>query len=360
MNMQEKEISFLDVLKLTREVITYLFKKWILITAICLITAACGLYMALKAKYNYTATLSFVVEDDKVSGGLGGALGIASQFGLDFGNSASGGVFNGANLLELMKSRSLIEKTLLEPIEDNGAKKNTLADLYAEMQKIKNDLKGSYKVEKIINDGFGNRISAGFERDSLITIFHKQILSSNLKISLRDKKASIIDIKVVSSNESFSQKFTEKLIDVVSRFYIDTKTKKTSYNISILQKQVDSVRNELDQALGGVSTITDATFNLNPAFTKTRLPSQKRQIDVQANTAILTELVKNLEIAKIDLRRETPLIQIVDKPVLPLLKEKLGKKKGVFVGGLIGFIGAISFLAFSYFINRFNSDKIQK
>lgn len=358
--MQEKEISFLDVLKLTREAIDYLFKKWILITSVCLITAASGLYMAIKATYNYTAILSFVVEDDKVSGGLGGALGLASQFGLDFGNSGNGGVFNGANLLELMKSRSLIEKTLLEPIEDNYAKKGTLADLYAEMQKIKNNLKENYKVEKIIKDGFGNKISAGFERDSLITIFHKQILLSNLTISLRDKRASIIDIKVVSPNETFSKKFTEKLVDVVSTFYAETKTKKTNYNISILQKQVDSVRNELGQALGGVSTITDATYNLNPAFTKTRLPSQKRQIDVQSNTAILTELVKNLEIAKIDLRRETPLIQIVDKPVFPLYKEKLGKKKGVFVGTLIGFLGSVSFLIFWFFINRFNIDKIQK
>lgn len=358
--MQEKEISLSDLLKLMREVITYLSKKWVLITAISLITAAFGLYFAIKAKYNYTATLSFVVEDDKASGGLGGALGLASQFGLDFGNSASGGVFNGANLLELMKSRSLIEKALLEPLDDNYTKKTTLADLYAEIQKIKNDVKENPKVEKIIKDGFGNKISVGLERDSLITMFHKQILLSNLTISLRDKKASIIDIKVVSSNETFSKKFAEKLVDVVSSFYTETKTKKTNYNISILQKQVDSVRNELDQALGGVSTITDATYNLNPAFTKTRLPSLKRQIDVQANTAILTELVKNLEIAKIDLRRETPLIQIVDKPVYPLSKAKLGKKKGVFIGGLIGLVVSVSFLAFVFFINRFNIDKVQK
>ena len=53
-----------------------------------------------------------------------------------------------------------------------------------------------------------------------------------------------------------------------------------------------------------------------------RVPSVNRQVDVQANTAILTELVKNLELAKVDLRKETPLIQIIDTPILPLPFEK--------------------------------------
>ncbi len=51
-----------------------------------------------------------------------------------------------------------------------------------------------------------------------------------------------------------------------------------------------------------------------------RAPSAKRQVDVQANKAILTELVKQTELAKVTLRKETPLIQIIDRPILPLMK----------------------------------------
>jgi hypothetical protein len=44
-------------------------------------------------------------------------------------------------------------------------------------------------------------------------------------------------------------------------------------------------------------------------------------VDVQANTAILTEeLVKQTELAKVTLRKETPLIQIMNGPILPLTK----------------------------------------
>jgi uncharacterized protein involved in exopolysaccharide biosynthesis len=62
-------------------------------------------------------------------------------------------------------------------------------------------------------------------------------------------------------------------------------------------------------------------------------------VDVQANTAILTELVKQTELAKVTLRKETPLIQVIDRPILPLKKEKFGKAKGLFIGGfLAGFL----------------------
>jgi uncharacterized protein involved in exopolysaccharide biosynthesis len=60
---------------------------------------------------------------------------------------------------------------------------------------------------------------------------------------------------------------------------------------------------------------------------------------VQANTAILTELVKQSELAKVTLRKETPLIQIIDRPILPLAKQRFGKAKGIVLGGfLAGFL----------------------
>jgi uncharacterized protein involved in exopolysaccharide biosynthesis len=70
-----------------------------------------------------------------------------------------------------------------------------------------------------------------------------------------------------------------------------------------------------------------------------RAPSARRQVDVQANTAILTQLVGNLELAKVTLRKETPLIQIIDRPIFPLEKEKVGKLMSLVLGGfLAGFL----------------------
>ena len=78
----------------------------------------------------YKAELSFALQDDKSSGGgFSSALGLASQFGIDLGGGRAGGEFSGNNLLELMKSRSMVEKTLLTTVNVKG-KTETLADLY--------------------------------------------------------------------------------------------------------------------------------------------------------------------------------------------------------------------------------------
>jgi uncharacterized protein involved in exopolysaccharide biosynthesis len=95
----------------------------------------------------------------------------------------------------------------------------------------------------------------------------------------------------------------------------------------------------LNGAITGVAVANDNTFNLNPALNVRRAPSARRQVDVQANTAILTELVKQSELAKVTLRKETPLIQVIDSPIMPLHKERFGKAKGIALGGILaGFL----------------------
>ena len=63
---------------------------------------------------------------------------------------------------------------------------------------------------------------------------------------------------------------------------------------------------------------------------------------MQANTAILTQLVAQLEMAKVNLRKETPLVQLIDRPILPLEKDKVGRLKSLILGGfLAGFLTAL-------------------
>lgn len=344
-------MTLADILSGIKKYSNFLKSKWRFILLTFILGVSIGLYFAIKDQFKYIGQLSFVLEDDNAkNGSLNGAMGIASQFGIDIGGASGSGVFSGANLLELMKSRKVIEKVLREPLDEDP--KFTVADLYLQTLGWQDVFKNSQKLINFNGDGFWSEKVSRIERDSLIGIFHRNIIGENLSIDSRDKKSSIIDVKFICTNEKLAKKFVERLVAIVGDFYIETKTKKTLNNIKILQRQVDSVRFELNTALGGVVKVADETFNLNPAFSVNRLPSQKRQIDVQANTVILTELVKNLEIAKIDLRRETPLIQVVDAPVYPLPKSKLSKTKGVIFGGLLSMILILGILSVVYFYKQ--------
>jgi hypothetical protein len=330
------EISLKELVEKGKEWYFYLLSQWKIIALAGLIGAVIGLAYSFSKKPVYTATLSFALEDEK-SGGLGGALGLASSFGIDLGGSG-GSIFTGSNLTELFKSRSMVEQTLLSPVMLDG-ESISLAEMYIQNQGWREQWNDNPKYKSIQFLPKGDRKNFTRVHDSILGVIYQDLSKTGLSVGQKDKKVAIISVEVVSNSELFSKYFCEALVKEVSDFYIDTKSKKSRENMDILERQTDSIRRELNGAITGVAVANDNTFGLNPAMNVRRAPSARRQVDVQANTAILTELVKQSELAKVTLRKDTPLIQVIDEPILPLKKEKFGKAKGIVMGGfLAGFL----------------------
>ena len=339
---QDDEISLKELILKLKAWTNFLLGKWKLLLLAGILGGAIGVGYAFLQKPVYTATLTYAVEDEKSGGGgLSGALGLASSMGFDLGGNSGGGAFAGSNLMELMHSRSLIEKTLLAPVEIGG-KTTNLVTYYISVYELRDDWT---KKPELVNVSFpvpANRLSFTRVQDSVLWLISGEIDKTQLSITQKDKKISIGTIDVKSIDEIFSKKFCEVLVKEVTSFYVDTKSKKAKMNVAILEKQSDSIRAELNAAITGVAVANDNTFSLNPALNVKRSPSAQRQVDVQANSAILTQLVANLEMAKVSLRKETPLVQIIDAPILPLKKEKVSKLKSLILGGfLCGFLVVI-------------------
>ena len=340
------EISLKELIEKLGEWWKYLLSKWLVIVFCAMVGGGIGLLYAFIIKPEYKAVVTFALEDDKQGGGgLSGALGLASSLGIDLGTSA-GGAFSGANLIELMKSRKMVQKALLNAYIQNDHSKS-LADQLLEMTEINQKLikKGIWRGESFFQVN-ADPSSFNLQQDSVISVLYELVTGSNgiLSVAQKDKKISIISVEVNSRNEQFSKFFAESIVKEVADFYVETKSKKARNNVAILQRQADSIRNELNLAITGVATSTDNTFNLNPALNVNRVPSTKKQIDVQANTAILTQLVTNLEMAKVTLLRETPLIQLIDRPTLPLKKDKPGKAKFLLTGGILAGLLTVLYL----------------
>ena len=340
------EIHLKDFINQIKKWWHFMLSKWVVIAGVSLAGALIGLAVATFKKPIYVAELSFALQDDKSSGGLSGALGLASQFGIDLGGLSAGGEFSGDNLLELMKSRTIINKTLLTPVNVNG-KQETLAQLYISFNNLRDIWEGKPELEKIDYLPGADPSKFSLKQDSMLSVFYKDLLKDNVVVDKVDKKLTIIGLIVRSKNQLFSKYFAEVLVKVVSDFYVQTKTKKGVQNVAVLQRQTDSVRKALNEAISGVASSIDANPNPNPSFQSLHVPSQRRQVDVQANTAILSELVKNLEVSKMSLMQSTPLIQIIDAPILPLEKEKMGRLTGIVLGGILGAMLIIVFLTVS-------------
>jgi hypothetical protein len=288
------------------------------------------------------ANCSFVLDEDSKGGGLSQYAGLASLAGIDVSGGGGSGIFQGDNIIELYKSRLMITKALLNKSSFNG-KDELLIDRYIDFNK----LRAQWKEKNIGNITFnGDPEKFNRTQDSIINDLVETINKKVLNVSKPDKKLSIIDVQVSTTDELFSKEFTNVLVQTVNNFYIQTKTQKSNQNVQTLQKQADSVRSVLNSSISGVASASDASPNANPLLASLRVPSQKKQVDVQASSEIYGEVVKNLEVSKMMLRQETPLIQVIDSPILPLKVSKTGKLFGLISGILLGVLASVFILVF--------------
>jgi hypothetical protein len=266
----------------------------------------------------YTARLSFVIDASK-SGSSGGLSAIAGQFGFNLdGLGASNGVLAGDNVQELVKSHKLIKATLLTPYDQT----QTLADRYAAVNNLNEKWLKYSSTGKIIrfplNSKGNNRI-----QDSLLHEMTLLILKGDFGITKTDKKLDFFEINTTMKDEKLSLLFCQRMLNQATDFYIRTKTQRVRNNVVRLQHRADSIAALLNRKTYTLSAANQSLLNLNPAYTTANAGVEVRERDKIVLTTIFTETIKNLEASKAMLSQETPTVQIVDEPELPLKKNRL-------------------------------------
>ncbi|MCH5719970.1 GumC domain-containing protein [Niabella hibiscisoli] len=330
------QISLKEIILGVGRWLRYLLKKWYLIIAFALVGAVLGLFYASSKLPIFTATTTFVLENGGAKGGLGQYAGVASMIGIDIGGG--GGLFQGENILELYKSRAMITKALLTPYSFNGVSQ-LLIDRYLETSKTREGWAKRPDLHNIKFNTDNKYINAKQQiiHDSILGQIVKQLTAQNLEVRKQDKKMSLMAITVKNNDELFAKAFNEVIVSTVNKFYLDTKTQKSLENVAILQAKTDSVRDLMRGSINRAAVIADATPNQNPTRMAQRIaPIENAKVSAEVSQGVFASLLQNLELSKISLLKETPLIQIVDEPILPLDTTRFGKLKGIIIGTFIG------------------------
>jgi hypothetical protein len=268
----------------------------------------------------YSARTSFVVEDSKAAGGsIMSAL--AGQFGFDISSisGASSTVLAGDNVQALLRSRSIIKKTLLTPIDSSS--KTTLADWYASSYELKEKWLKSRQVGKQIDFTYGKSFTR--QEDSLLQRIVKQIIEKELSVAKPDRKLGFFDMVVTMRNEDLAAIFSRRLLKAATDFYINTKTRRLVTNVQRLQGKADTLETMLNTKTYSAADAQRLLLDVNPAYASPAVSAEISARDKMMLGTIYAEIVKNLEISKTALIQETPTVQVVDEPELPLKKNQM-------------------------------------
>ncbi len=316
-------------------------RNWRVLAIALVAGAVLGALVSLVKKPVYTAESSFVLEETGM-GGMGNMSGIASLLGVNLGSLGSGnGLFQGDNIMELYKSENMISKTLLSPFEE-GDSSYLLIDRYIDFNRLEKRWADEVDFSRL--DFSLPREEFSVQQDSVVKEIVKDIKKENLVVDKPDRKLSIIKVVIRSKDEPFAKVFNETLVSNVNEFYFFTKTKKTGENLAILQTQSDSVRRVLDESIKRYARVQDQVPNPNPLLQSGTVESRTSQVDVQASIAVYEEIVKNLEIAKINHRNNSPLIQVIDSPRFPLEESRIKLGKGILAGAFLFLVMAIFYV----------------
>jgi hypothetical protein len=306
----------------------------ILILSTVLLTMIYGFLQSPK----YEATSTFVLEEKSSAGG--GLAGLASQFGFDI-NSLSGagsGLFSGDNILDIVKSRVIVEKVLLTKI-DSAVQSPTLADLYLDFTGLGKKL--IKKGKKVDFYTLKNGQTTSPLQDSVLYSIYEKITKNNITVDRVNKKGTIFKITTITDNAIFSKTMTDRLLFETSKFYVNIKTNSATENVKRLQRRADSL-----SVILNTKSYNAAAYQIldpNVAYKSVSVPSELSQRDKTIVYSIYAEVVKNLEMGRMALVSQTPNIQILDQPKYPLIDQRKSLLFLMAVGAMIGlFIGLMA------------------
>jgi hypothetical protein len=336
MNNQPTTVALSHLLSEAKAMVSYWFgmRKLILIT-LFLVSGVVLLYSFLQ-KQQYEATTSFILEEKSATGG-GGLSGLASQFGFDLGGLGAGGsIFSGDNILDILRSRHIVEKVLLSKI-DSSKGGQTLADLY--IPQLRKDIP-AVDYTNVVYPKPLNRL-----QDSVLYLIYDKIVSKNLVVDRVNKKGSIIKVTVVSESELFSKIFSDRLVFETIKLYVDQKTSVSNRNIARLEARADSLLRVLNNK--SYQSASLQILDANTAFRSTAVPVELSQREKSISFALFSEVVKNLEASRMSLASQTPIINILDTAKYPLLNRK--KSIWILLGAATAAVAFLSFVIAFFF-----------
>ena len=310
-----------------------------------LICGILGFFIAIFTPKEFVATTIMVPSGSDAVSKLGGLGGLAAMAGINLGTA------NGSELsptvypqivsslpfqLELMKT-SLNFSELKEPI--------SFYDYYTRSQKpnlfltytiglpgvIITAIKGKEPEKLIISEENKPFELSDKQRDV------RQILSGLISLEVNAKEG-LLTLSTKMPEARAAAQLGQRAQELLQQYIIEFKIKKAKANLDFIQQRYDETAKKYEAAQQRLAAFSDRNKNVSLATAKT----EETRLNSQYNLiyGIYSELAKQLEQAKIQVKQDTPVFTIIEPISVPTKRSKPNRPMilfiWLFVGGLLG------------------------
>tara|TARA_A100001015_G_C15043496_1_gene741599 strand:- start:1901 stop:3334 length:1434 start_codon:yes stop_codon:yes gene_type:complete len=298
---------------------------------ICLFSTFTYVQFIQEPIYNSSAT---ILLPENTSNSLGGLAGLANQFGVNIPSRAKADLSSPTLLPEILKSRTFAEEMISkEFFSEKFQKKIPLMD--------------------IINSG-SNTDRSKIYKLSAINIFNSEILFFNKDIG---SSVSTITISIFEPNLAKQLADTVLMeLEVLNRSF---RSKSILEKTSFIEQRISSVGSDLEKSEKRLKEFNERNRQISSPALQLELDRIERETDVQKE--IYMTLKQQLELAKIEGVQETSIVQVLDRPQIPISPSNKNLKISILFSIIVGLmLGAMIGLIRSYIFYNKDIDERKK
>ena len=325
MAQSDDEITLKDIVLKIQEWFSIVWPQKNIIIALSLtIGLIAALYTKFIAKPTYTASYQLFFQEE--SGGLSGAMRLASSFGLGVGG---GSASSSATVQEYLTSRSNIAHALTEELENGRLIDRYFEEAMEKDEEFAQEFTSKFGVNQRYTDSVLTQVALGFNEGVLGDSF--------------DEESGVLGFSVVTYDESFTYDLATQLIENTEAQFKDWKKEKGLDAVKAFQKKVDSLEVALDATLRRLGEYQDQNNSLISAVDK--MEQMRLTIDMESLKVAYGEYIKGLEMSKAELMNLEPPFKYFDAPTYPLHKDDgSAAKAGIFGSVITGFLLVLFFI----------------
>lgn len=308
-----------------------------------LICGILGFFIAIFSSKEFVATTIMVPSGSEAGSKLDGLGGLAAMAGISLG-SATGNELSPTVYPQIVSSLPFQLELMKTPLNfQEFSKPVTFFDYYTEMQKPNLFLKYTIGLPIVIIE-----LIRGEEPEKIVILKEKE----PIELSIRQRDVRLILSKLISLDVNPKEglltlgakmpearaaaQLGQRAQEVLQQYIVEFKIKKAKANLDFIQQRYDETAQKYEVAQQRLAAFSDRNKNVSLATAKTeeeRLRSQYNLI-----YGIYSELAKQLEQAKIQVKQDTPVFTIIEPISVPTNQTKPNRPMILFIWLLVGWV----------------------
>jgi LPS O-antigen subunit length determinant protein (WzzB/FepE family) len=319
-----------------------------------------GFIIAIFSPKEYTATTTMVPQVNNPSAKMGGLSSLASLAGFNLDMNMGGNEISPMLYPQILSSISFQLEIMntnyrFEEIEEEVS----LYDYY--LNYYKPGLFSALKKYTIGLPGVILKAMQGEEEEKIVKSESETIRISKDQDEIRKKIGEKLSLNVndkdgyitLSSNfhqaelsAQVAQEAQKQLQEYITQFRIE----KATAQLEFIESRYNEKKHEFESAQRRLAAYRDANKNISSAIAQTEL--EKLENEYQLAFEVYSELAKQLEQAKIQVKEDTPVFSVIEEVSVPVEKSKPKRSLILLIWILLGVVIGTGLIFFKYFLMK--------